>query len=291
LITLQQNPEEEAMLRKTLFSITVALLGVTMLVMGVAAQTGSNLNDEDTEGDVSSVVVVQDIISANVTQTVPITLTLSITGPDGPVTVEVPISLALNIRIGLSPQLTATVDVTSTVVTDEEDVEDAATPTATATVAPATPTPTEEATTEETEATATPVPTVAKPTATPAITVTLVPTDTPEPVAAAPSCPDPRAVITSPGVNQVVSGTVDIYGTAENPNFQYYKVEYAEGADVDPDSTFAFLADARVQITGGLLTSFDSTNFVNGPYTIKLTVVDNSGNFPPPCAVSIVIEN
>ena len=293
------------MLRKTLLSITVALLGVMLLVLGVSAQTGTNQTDED---DVSSLVVVQDIVSANVTQTVPVTLTLSITGPDGPLTVEVPISLALNIRIGLSPQLTASVDVTSTVVTDEnvtdgagtdaEATDEAATdeavtvdeetPTATSTPTTAPPTPTP---TEEVEATATPVPTAAEPTATPQITVTLVPTVTPEPVAAAPNCPDPRAVITSPGVNQVVSGTVEIYGTATNPNFQYYKLEYAEGANVDPESTFAFLSDARVQVTDGLLSSFDSTNFVNGPYTLKLTVVDNSGNFPPPCTVDILIEN
>jgi hypothetical protein len=288
------------MFRKTLLSITVALLGVMLLVLGVSAQADSNLTDED---DVSSVVVVQDIVSANLTQTIPVTLTLSITGPDGPLTVEVPISLALNIRIGLSPQLTASVDVTSTVLTgenvaegeatdgdatDEAATADESTPTATATPTTAPPTATP---TTEVEATATPVPTAVEPTATPEITLTLVPTNTPEPVAVAPNCPDPRAVITSPGVNQVVSGTVEIYGTAENQNFQYYKLEYAEGANVDPDSTFAFLADARVQVTGGLLSSFDSTNFVNGPYTLKLTVVDNSGNFPPPCTVSIIIEN
>jgi hypothetical protein len=98
-------------------------------------------------------------------------------------------------------------------------------------------------------------------------------------------------VIVAPGVGQRVSGTVNILGTATHENFQYYKVEYAEGENVDPSSDFSYLADARVQITGGLLATFDSTNVANGPYTFKLTVVDTSGNFPPPCTVSVVVEN
>jgi hypothetical protein len=110
-------------------------------------------------------------------------------------------------------------------------------------------------------------------------------------VVVAPLCPDPRSVITSPGVNQVVSGTAQILGTATHENFQYYKVEYAQGADIDPNNSFAYLADARVQVVGGLLAAFDSSNLSNGAYTIKLTVVDTSGNFPPPCTVSVVIEN
>jgi hypothetical protein len=98
-------------------------------------------------------------------------------------------------------------------------------------------------------------------------------------------------VITSPGEGQVISEQVNILGTANHENFQYYKVEYAQGANIDPNDTFSYLADARVQVTGGLLASFDSTNFANGPYTLKLTVVDNSGNFPPPCTVSVTVEN
>jgi hypothetical protein len=123
------------------------------------------------------------------------------------------------------------------------------------------------------------------PTATPTATVAT------EPVAGVAACPDPRSAITTPGVGQILSGTVEIVGTATHENFQYYKVEYAPGENIDPNNDFSYLADARVQVTGGLLASFNSADFVNGAYTIKLTVVDNSGNFPPPCTVSAVIEN
>jgi hypothetical protein len=98
-------------------------------------------------------------------------------------------------------------------------------------------------------------------------------------------------VIVAPGVGQTITGAVNILGTAAHENFLYYKVEYAQGEDVDVDSTFSYLADARVQVTGGLLASFDSRNLDNGVYTLKLTVVDASGNFPPPCTVSVVVAN
>jgi hypothetical protein len=295
------------MLRKFLLStvslsVMVALCTVMLLATVAFAQTGTA--DDDAVDDETAIAVVANAEVATVTQTVPVTLTLAIPGPTGTITVEVPMFLFLNIRIGFSPEMTPTVEVTSTFLTgnDEDDVTgvitdtvitdtdttDAdsaadATPTTLATVEP-TSTPTVEPTV---------TPNVDAPTATPIATPTETPTaePTPQPEAIAPSCPDPSTVITSPGVNEVVSGTVDIYGTAVGNNFQYYKVEYSEGADIDPEGTFAFLSDARVQITGGLLSSFDSTQFANGAYTLKLTVVDNSGNFPPACTVTVFVEN
>jgi hypothetical protein len=98
-------------------------------------------------------------------------------------------------------------------------------------------------------------------------------------------------VITSPGVNETLSGTVQVLGTAIHENFQYYKVEYAPGSGVDPNQNFAYLTDSRVSVADGVLAVFDSTGLDNGAYTIKLTVVDNTGNFPPPCTVSVVVQN
>jgi hypothetical protein len=181
-----------------------------------------------------------------------------------------------------------------------------------------TPTPADvDATEPETEAEPTPAPTATPipPTATPVPTAveetgdepaeetpTETPAETPEATpdesagdetgaVSAPSCPDSRAVITAPGVNAVVSGQVDIAGSATHENFQYYKVEYAQGFGVSPDSNFAYLSDSRVQVSNGVLASVDSTTLDNGAYTFKLTVVDNTGNFPPPCTTSFTIQN
>jgi hypothetical protein len=283
------------MLRKAVLSIAVALFSLSLFVIGVLAQTGGTTTGQEAETPITLPISVQpNVAAANVVQTVPVTLTLSIPGPTGPVTIEVPIFLSLDIRIGISPQLTTTLSVTPSVVSEVDagvEAETDATPTVIAT-------PTEEVTVVETEVPATPValaPTATAPPADVEPTAVALPTPTPtvalEAVAVAPTCQDPRAAITSPGVNQVLSGTVNIIGTASHENFQYYKVEYAEGVDVDPNNSFAYLADARVQVVGALLAAFDSTSFINGAYTIKLTVVDNSGNFPPPCTVSVVIAN
>jgi len=220
----------------------------------------------------------------------------------------------LNIRIGISSEMTTTLEVTPSVSTEEgspprvtivspgantgestpestpESVE--ATPTKAATATPtaepptATPQPTEASTEPTVEPTTEAVATeVALPSATPTPAATAVPE------VVAPACSDPRAIIVSPGVGQVVSAEVNVLGTATHENFGYYKVEYAQGENVDPDGAYAYLGGGTKPVTGGLLTSFDSTTFDNGPYTLKLTVVDSVGNFPPPCTVSVVVNN
>lgn len=294
------------MLRKALISSSVALISLLILVMGALAQGVTPADD-----DAPAIIVQPSVAAANVAQTVPVTLTLVISGPTGPLTVEVPVFLNLDIRIGISPELTATVDVTSSVVTTDavtgieispvstteaatDDAEDSVavvTPAATGaapTVVP-TPTPVPPAPTPTPEADA-PEADAPEPTAPPLPTPTPEPTVA-EPVIEAPICSDPRAVIVAPGMGQVVAGDVNILGTATHEDFQYFKLEYAAGANVDPNAGFAYLAGANVPVTGGVLGTFDSTTLDNGEYTLKLTVVDSVGNFPPPCTVSVVIAN
>lgn len=277
------------MWRKTLLSIIFALLSVSLFVFGVMAQ---GADDSETP----AVTVLPTVAAASVVQTVPVTLTLTIPGPTGPITVEVPVFLSLDIRIGISPNMTPTLAITPSVVTGvggAGDDETGATVTATveSLVEAEADEPTATPTAAALAATTVPEKVEAEPTAIPLPTATPTPTTTPLPVAISPACADPRAVITAPGVGEAVSGTAQILGTASHENFLYYKVEYAQGENVNPDATFSYLADSRVQVTGGLLATFDSTSFINGVYTLKLTVVDASGNFPPPCTVSVIIEN
>lgn len=290
------------MLRKALLSTLIALFSLFGVALGVWAQANTpqaNVAQTSDDEDVPAVTVQPVVAAATMVQSVPVTLTLTIPGPTGPLTIEVPIFLSLDIRIGISPELTTTLEVTPsvvTVVTPEVGATVTSTVAAATSTSMPTPVPTTAPTTIPT-ATAIPpteseeVPAEADPTEVPLPTATPTATVEPEPVIVAPACTDPRSLIIAPGVGQVVSGVVNILGTATHENFMYYKLEYAPGTDVDPSDTFAFLGDARVQVTGSVLGSFDSTNFDNGSYTIKLTVVDNSGNFPPPCTVSIVIEN
>ncbi len=126
------------------------------------------------------------------------------------------------------------------------------------------------------------------PTPTPVPVVEQPPTPAPPPVVA-PACPDPRAVITAPGVNQVVSGQVPITGRAVHENFQFYKLEFAPGPEAQEG--FAYFDGGSIPVENGLLGTFNSPAVPNGVYTIRLTVVDLSGNFPPPCQVTVTVQN
>lgn len=120
----------------------------------------------------------------------------------------------------------------------------------------------------------------------------LLPTPTPEEVevaVVAPICPDPRSVITSPGVNQAVSGVIGVTGSATHETFQYYKLEYAPGANAA--GGFVYFDGGNNQVVDGLLGSLDTTILPNGPYTVHLIVVDATGNFPAPCSVTIDLQN
>lgn len=109
----------------------------------------------------------------------------------------------------------------------------------------------------------------------------------PPPVAAAPACADSRAAISSPGNGQTVSGVVSVVGTATHESFQYYKVEFAPGANAS--GGFVYLGGGNNPVQGGVLANVDTAALGPGPWTLRLVVVDQTGNFPDPCAVTITV--
>jgi hypothetical protein len=148
--------------------------------------------------------------------------------------------------------------------------------------------------------TATPPP----PTITPTATATQVrptrpvrPSATPEvvetvaPVVSAPSCPNPGVRITSPGVNQVVQGNVSVVGSADVPDFGYYKVEVGRGANPQQQHEWTVVGQLHEsRVSGGLLETFNSDAYPPGVYTLRLVVVDATGNFPEPCRVTVTVQ-
>ncbi len=145
----------------------------------------------------------------------------------------------------------------------------------------ATATPTPE---EPPEPTSTPRP---RPTVAPESLATPTVTPTPEPAPA--QCPDANVRITSPGMGAVVSDSVDVMGTANHGSFQFYKVEFSQGEE--PSSWHVVRDVQRAPVIGGRLITFDSRAVPNGVYWLQLTVVDATGNFPPPCRVRIIVQN
>lgn len=170
-------------------------------------------------------------------------------------------------------------------------------------------------------ATLTPIPTATNtplppPTQTPvpSPTATATPTETPteEPPEEAPppqpepappaivsvTCPDSRLAIFSPGIDQTVSGLVPITGRATHEQFSFYKLEFASGANASQGFTWFDGSDRSggggakgPPVENGTLGHFNSAGVANGAYTIRLTVVDTSSNYPTPCQVSINVQN
>jgi hypothetical protein len=114
---------------------------------------------------------------------------------------------------------------------------------------------------------------------------TETPTSTPIPP---PPCPQPGVCITSPIAGQVVKGQVIIRGTAKIERFQFYKVEYGIGEE--PQNWHSIGEVQRAPVVDGVLATWDTTGFPAGVFKLRLTVVDISGNFPPPYEVRVVIQ-
>ncbi len=117
----------------------------------------------------------------------------------------------------------------------------------------------------------------------------LLPTETPTP-APLPvvRCPLPGVCITSPVNGQVIQGQVTIRGTASIDAFQFYKVEYGMGET--PQQWNSIGEVRRTPVADGALAVWDVSGFPPGAYRLRLTVVDMSGNFPPPYEISVVVQ-
>lgn len=149
--------------------------------------------------------------------------------------------------------------------------------TLTPTPPPATITPTATATRER------PTPQT-RPTMTPEVEVTATPVVRP------PACPNPDVRITSPGANQVVQGNVPIRGTANLSNFQYYKVEVGPGSNPKDHEWTVVGQLHQSPVAGGVLETFNSSAYPPGTYTLRLVVVDQTGNYPQPCQVTVTVQ-
>lgn len=91
-----------------------------------------------------------------------------------------------------------------------------------------------------------------------------------------------------------MGGTVEIWGTVDIADFWYYKVEFAEGAN-PTDTDWHWIGperdDAKEQIINGYLTTWNTYGLPSGVYSLRLVVVDITGNVPPMniCQLQVLI--
>jgi hypothetical protein len=123
-------------------------------------------------------------------------------------------------------------------------------------------------------------------------TIAGVPTEAPTPTALPlpAACPDPNAQIVAPVAGQVFSGEIQVRGTADAPNFAFYKLTLNGPATGNVTQTAGDVVHAPVR--GGVLGAIDPANLLSQPgiYVVGLVVVDNTGNELPHCSVSIVVQ-
>ncbi len=96
------------------------------------------------------------------------------------------------------------------------------------------------------------------------------------------------ARISSPQPGAVVHGTVLITGTAIHPRFSFYKVEYA----AEPSANWVVIGDlVRTQVQDGVLLQWDTRAVPDGSYSLRLVVVDETGNYIEAVVRQIAVQN
>ncbi len=108
-------------------------------------------------------------------------------------------------------------------------------------------------------------------------------TPEPTPTAQTTGCIPGQIMITSPKPGDVVKGQVILAGTADIPNFGFYKYEFSPlGTDV----WFTIQANREVK-QDVELGRWDTSEVSPGDYNLRLVVIDNQGNALPPCVVPL----
>jgi hypothetical protein len=100
-------------------------------------------------------------------------------------------------------------------------------------------------------------------------------------------CIPDRIIITSPKPGAEVSGTVDITGTANVPNFAFYKYEVAPLGT----QNWATISAERVSKKNEKLGEWNTVPLTNGDYFLRLVITDNVGKSLEPCVIAIRVAN
>lgn len=131
--------------------------------------------------------------------------------------------------------------------------------------------------------------------ATPTATLVIVPTEPGESVQQTPvpgtavvqaGCIPDEIFISYPENDQVVSGVVEIKGSANITDFGFYKFEISAA---NTDNWLTIQAGDEPTMDG-MLGFWDTTQLDPGNYSLRLVVVDNQGVQRDPCAVFITVE-
>jgi len=100
-------------------------------------------------------------------------------------------------------------------------------------------------------------------------------------------CVPEEKMITFPQPGDEVQGTVDIIGTANVPNFGFYKYEVAPRGT----QNWATISADREAKVDKSLGQWNTTSLTNGDYFLRLVIVDNVGTSLEPCVIAVRVVN
>jgi len=100
-------------------------------------------------------------------------------------------------------------------------------------------------------------------------------------------CITDQIMITSPRSGEDVSAVVDLIGTANVPNFGFYKYEIA----LEGTQNWATVSAEREPKINELLGKWNTLSLSNGAYFLRLVITDNVGNSLEPCVISVRVLN
>ena len=100
-------------------------------------------------------------------------------------------------------------------------------------------------------------------------------------------CVADQIMITSPKSGAVVTAVVDLIGTADAPNFGFYKYEIAPVGT----QNWATVSAEREPKKDELLGKWNTLSLGNGDYFLRLVITDNVGNSLEPCVIAVRVMN
>lgn len=100
-------------------------------------------------------------------------------------------------------------------------------------------------------------------------------------------CIPDQIMITAPEPGAPVSGTVAITGTANVPNFGFFKYEFAPRGS----QNWATISAKRDPVINGEIGDWNTTSLTNGDYFLRLVVTDNVGVSLEPCVIAVRVTN
>jgi LysM repeat protein len=106
------------------------------------------------------------------------------------------------------------------------------------------------------------------------------------PAVRAEGCNARGVVITAPEIGALVSGIVEVLGTANIDNFSFYRLEI-RAADANAYTT---VMTGRTPVTDGTLGEIDFADYGVGLFYVRLVVVNQRGTFPQPCAIPVLVR-